>query len=434
MKFKSKFFNFELSQFTRLVPIGEKTIALYNTLLDSLVVLQDGAADAILQHNPLLLTETEINTLIEEGHFIEDRSLELNSFWSLLYNSCNDNSVVSATVLVTTICNFACKYCFQRNAGSREHMSLDTAVKVAMDIINHSCAILADSVDITFSGGEPLLNPKAILTIIDTFGHESKKRKLPDLTFSLITNGSIRQRPILNALRSRGLNAIQLTIDGPAHIHNSRRPYSDGSSSYDDVFLMLNEPGISKVINVVVDYENSPYLSILIENISKAKYDKENLSMSFFPRVGVPGGLPHGDENDYQTFSNDIVSAYREALTNGIDVIRPGLAAPCIADRKNSVAISPSGLMYCCCNVIGNPSLEKCNIFNSGWEMTQKSYLISCNTCSLLPLCLGGCRYSNLSKGIDFSNVNCQKMLLSSLIDGYVSALVLTDSAFEKKS
>ncbi len=394
--------------------------SLYNLHTDSLVVLQSDAAKAVEDGNFSILAPSETKILLEEGDFVDNRDEETATYWSYYDDCCCDNNLVSATVLLTTECNLACNYCFQRQNPHKDRMDQETAERVATDILYRAESVQANFLDITFTGGEPLMNLEALTTIVNTI--KKRKCKIPLLTFSLITNGTLLTKSILDNLVHNCLSHIQVTIDGPSPIHNSRRSYSDGRGSYKDIIDTISDMAISKVINVVVDGGNGSSLGDLIDELSRINDTNNPIAISFSPRMGVNGGVSPLEEPELSNSIEDIICAFHTSVAHGMEIVRPGMGSPCIADRHNSISFSPSGGMYSCCNVIGNSGLANMEIFRTGWGSSRRRFLASCKECGLAPACLGGCSFSGLAYGQPFTEVNCQKAILSKLINGYVSA------------
>lgn len=146
-----------LSPYTRIVELDGENQILFNTRNDSLVVVNSGIIQSLSLTHLSDLTTEELATLRDEGHVVSDPDADIHKFWDEYEVQCRSDHFISATVLVTTVCNLGCPYCFQHRLNKREHMSLRVAKNVAETILERSSEVSAKHIDITFSGGEPLL-------------------------------------------------------------------------------------------------------------------------------------------------------------------------------------------------------------------------------------------------------------------------------------
>ncbi len=82
----------------------------------------------------------------------------------------------------------------------------------------------------------------------------------------VITNGSLINDKILAQLKELNCSNIQITLDGVESIHNSRRMFKNGKSSFREVV---------KGIKIVNDYKKFP------KPIIRINIDKTNLRKTY---------------------------------------------------------------------------------------------------------------------------------------------------------
>ncbi len=100
----------------------------------------------------------------------------------------------------------------------------DTAIDfVLREAEQHSIPRL----DITFFGGEPLLEKELLIHIADRFITESGDI---DVHFKMSTNGTLLTEPLLQALLQRRI-FISISVDGPPDLHDHQRPNAAGKGS-----------------------------------------------------------------------------------------------------------------------------------------------------------------------------------------------------------
>lgn len=167
------------------------------------------------------------------------------------------------TVGLTMACNFACPYCFEEHRN--EHMSIAIADATFDHIVAQLEAARAESVFVNWFGGEPLLN-------VDVLCHFS--RRLRDHTAArgiayqslVITNGALLTRAVAEQLRDAGVEAAQVTVDGPAEIHDKRRPFKGGQASFDKILANLRamHDVLRVTLRVNVDHGNEAHQGELV--------------------------------------------------------------------------------------------------------------------------------------------------------------------------
>ncbi len=93
---------------------------------------------------------------------------------------------------LTERCNFRCLFCHKEGLG-QDRRRKPTPVEQVLEILAE--AIRLGYTDITFTGGEPLLEKERLLALLEGLGRGPDK---PDLT--LVTNGSLLDRELVEAL------------------------------------------------------------------------------------------------------------------------------------------------------------------------------------------------------------------------------------------
>lgn len=135
-------------------------------------------------------------------------------------------NVLCPDILITTNCNMACKYCFEKDKII-ENMD----EKLILEYYSHNPCTS------TFPfGGEPLLKLDLLLKIIDSVrtNRNIPKRRMDELIRKLktiITNGTLIKNNI-EKIKEYDLE-MQISMDGPQIIHNSNRIFPNGKGTYD---------------------------------------------------------------------------------------------------------------------------------------------------------------------------------------------------------
>lgn len=133
-------------------------------------------------------------------------------------------------IWVTTKCNMNCLYCYE----GKEKTNLVLSKEKADCLINY---ILENEknenreIDITYHGGEPLLEFQMIRYITENLLHKLKDKQV---YFSTTTNGTILNEEIIEFL-SRYKFEMSVSIDGEKETHDLYRKFFNGQGSYDVV-------------------------------------------------------------------------------------------------------------------------------------------------------------------------------------------------------
>ena len=126
-------------------------------------------------------------------------------------------------------CNFACSYCYQdqyNNPGNElTHEIIDAFFSYVLK------EFAGRKKYITVFGGEPLLGSPRQKELISYFITKSVSA---GLELSFVTNGYSLEE-YADILSSGKIREVQVTLDGTADIHNSRRFLKGGEGTFDRI-------------------------------------------------------------------------------------------------------------------------------------------------------------------------------------------------------
>lgn len=133
-------------------------------------------------------------------------------------------------LMLTYACNMACRYCCQGEIpAARENQMSQAVAYRAVDWLMRNSAD-AETVNIGFFGGEPLLRfplMQEIAAYADRRASAAGKR----VRYGIMTNGLLLTEPVIDFLAA---NQVQVTVsfDGPAAVQNRNRPLKGGGRSF----------------------------------------------------------------------------------------------------------------------------------------------------------------------------------------------------------
>ena len=166
---------------------------------------------------------------------------------------------------INNACNMRCSYCFQQTEKSSEKKVDFRHYSILFDKLSS----LTDY-DFYAFGGEPLLdgNLENWQYLIST-----TKRNL-----SLFTNGCFSKKSYSFLCdNKRYIDNMTITLDGPAEIHNARRPLVVGNSFSTIVnnLSLLSEKGFHLTVQINIDDENiSSVEKLILELCSEINYPR----------------------------------------------------------------------------------------------------------------------------------------------------------------
>lgn len=173
------------------------------------------------------------------------------------------NNLQMITLQVTQNCNLRCKYCVYSGGYNNRHhierkMDFDMAKRGIDFLLSHSQN--SSSITVAFYGGEPFLEFDLIKKCIGYIESISHGRKTG---FTITTNATLLNEEIIRFIVKHDIS-LTISLDGPKHIHDKNRKYSNSKeSTYDKIIDNVNKikkmypEYLEKVLfNVVLDPEN----------------------------------------------------------------------------------------------------------------------------------------------------------------------------------
>ena len=323
-------------------------------------------------------------------------------------------------LLVTHRCNMACRYCYGAH-GQEEWdrspylygadsggMTFDTAKK-GVDYLFEASG-LRKELSIIFFGGEPLLEI-GLLGLIVPYIRKKEQDTGKKADLSLSTNGLLLTPKIVDFLAKNRIGC-QISIDGPAAIHDKIRLLPSGQGSYDAILpgvkmLIDRRPGkvparvtavrelidLEEVINHLLGLGfgsvhvepaigSSGEMGVTNEDVEGIKRQNEALSLFLVESVR---------NNRFFNYSN-LVKHIRHTR-----VVKERLAYYCGAGRTY-FALAQDGGFYPCHRFVGMDEYRMGDVAD-GIDLTLQKKILNltvdnrpaCRECWARYLCGGGC-------------------------------------------
>lgn len=425
----------KLRKYVKILPCENDETILVNLINKAIIKVPTKVISSISEKGD---TTSSIQNILEQmnnlGFLVEDsfddhKDIQ-NQLRSLIYSS----AVLSSYILLTYACNMKCVYCYEGSlTDNLGNMTFNVTKKtfnwIIKQIRKKECRVL----DITFFGGEPLLNTKSLFFLADELGSYAESHGI-QTCFYVVTNGTKITKDLAKQLQAHGINGLQITIDGPEQVHNSLRPLRNNNASFGLIMenlknIFVHAPKIRVTININVSKEN--YFSIfeLINDLAAQNINHHcKINFSTIMSGNSSSNQCNPDFSLHETVelaASQRIKLYRFAIASGFKLnvksfLRTGA---CMNKKGNSFVIDPTGKIFKCPTGVGVNEFFIGSIedANNSIEKSQSKFIKLetwnnqvCLDCCYLPLCLGGCRFLSFIKTSSMNRRFCQKDIYES--------------------
>jgi len=409
------------SRYTRIVAVpNENRYLLFNGITSALISLDEDLfrnAEQVLdavengRSEPEDSQSQEVYRMLVDGRFIVPQHVDEVALLRVRYNISRLNNPLSLTILPTLACNLACKYCYEREQN--EFMEQDTIDAVCGFVKSRAEQDRIRDLHVSWYGGEPLLAVSTIRELSEKFLNLSRQFDFR-YTSAITTNGTLLTKDIAEELLCNNVATIQVTVDGPKHIHDSRRPFkSSGRSSFDAVMRNLEHVVGRMRVSVRINTDEGNVGSAI--DLVKTFADKGWLGRDtdFYPYMAQVGRLTEacadtgtefcsvdGFFDQSMDFCKSCADCGVPVDTHALYHFPVSMKYNCGAVGLNTIVINPSGAIHKCGLLVTEPEESLGNI-RDPLDLTNPNLLKwldfdpfevdECRECDLMPVCLGGC-------------------------------------------
>lgn len=428
---------FRFSQFAHLIELSGRTIAFFNALnrkvlfadpsdpdISTMVRLfyKKGHETSTLSLEGLTKEQSQfIEILVSHGIVVDDSYSEEEEIKKLRERHLGKVGINTLYLLLTDRCNFDCSYCFFEKAFPKKREYLDMSKDVArrgIDLFQKSLTtairenlVEPSDVNVFFYGGEPLLNMQTLEFAVNYINALREKKRLPpELSMNINTNGSLLTATVCKFLKKNNIEN-DVSVDGPAAIHDYCRRYKNGKTTFDDVargFRLSKEEGVKTCVSCTISQRNVDSLSAVFNWLIE-ELDPD--AVGFNPLLLSPG--MQLSSSYYEKAARALIECFKIARAKGIYEARmmrkvaafiKGYAYPfdCCAHGKQLV-VSPNGKVGVCHAYWGERKyfIEMTKEFDpnnhpywTDWSQISPLRNETCLRCEALTICGGGCTYN----------------------------------------
>ena len=317
---------------------------------------------------------------------------------------------VEILVNASQVCNLACKYCFV-DEGKFSYED-ERVQKLSPYLAQRLITVLPEALPwvkefcIHFYGGEPLLNLEAMRVAVEA------AREYDGLyTFAITTNGTVISDEVFSLLRE-GKFSVVLSIDGPAHVHDSMRRTAH------------NEPTHALVMEFLKNLQKPPRVPVRGSSVIRRGWTLReaeaylhflNVDLIKAQIVRLPSDHPlmlnDGERQQYIDHLSEIADSVITGLHQGkaprddrfnmrvLQMLKRTRRTTYCGAAKWSFGMAADGTVLPCVLLAGEPGTDLGNIDDPQHTWVEKGIEWAdthgpreeCETCWALPLCGGGC-------------------------------------------
>ncbi|MES2111293.1 MAG: radical SAM protein [Bacteroidota bacterium] len=330
-------------------------------------------------------------------------------------------AVHAISLAIAQKCNMGCSYCYADQGdfgGPMKNMPLETAKK-SIDLLLKSHKE-GDKAQLTFLGGEPLINRKA-LREATAYAYEKAFAENINIGFSVTTNGTLLTADDAVFFEQYGFS-VTVSLDGLKEQHDLLRPMKGGAGSYERIM-----ENIKPLLEAQRKMQVSARVTVTPDNLDlpgtlDAFVDMGFHSIGFSPLLRSSSGTKEMSEADMKEmlagmiacglkFEENVLKKTRYPFLNMVNALKEidkgtHRPYPCGAGA-GYMGVSADGDLAACHRFVNEPAGKMGDIAGGVDPLLQNNWLASrhvhqqqpCNQCWARYLCGGGCHHEVLEKG-----------------------------------
>ncbi len=324
--------------------------------------------------------------------------------------------VLDLTLCLTHDCPLRCRYCY---AGRKFHHAMPQATAArAVDIALAEAVRTHSGLDVSFFGGEPLLEWELLQWCHAYLLRHSEVKKLPaPPRFSVTTNMVLLTEERLTWLAERDF-LLGLSIDGSPAMHDLNRRFPTGEGSHAAIqpaLAWLNaHPELRRRVICVVTPNNA---HLLAEGVSWLAHELRQapigLNFDFWSSWSDEAFATLATA--YRAMMQRLAASYREGNPFHVENVREkilshvrsGQREDCVHCRigEREIAVSVDGNFFPCSRLVGEGDTPELNFGNvqEGINRARQNAIMAargnrtpeCLVCSLRHRCVNSCGCTN---------------------------------------
>jgi len=321
-------------------------------------------------------------------------------------------------LILTRSCNLNCEYCFMDRSSKQTEEKMDFEVaKKGVDLWIKNIKknkIKNYSYSIIFYGGEPLLNFKTFVDILEYIRETKRRNKnlLKNIQILLDTNGILINKKVIKVLKRHGVKT-NISVDGPKEIHDRYRVDKENKGTFERVINVFNNLKKEKV-DICISVTVGPHNLKKIKEFSEffTRYGIEDFSFISLTDQDLLRFNPGINLKKYrEELAKEIIESFKTIRSKGIYEYRLEEKLKSFLNKHfflmgcggygNQVVVWPNGRVGNCptsSNYIINHVNNCSNDLNfrdkpliKKWKERSPLFNFRCLNCKAISICDGGC-------------------------------------------
>jgi len=310
-------------------------------------------------------------------------------------------------ILPTLDCNFDCVYCYEQ---SKRPVYMDDAVAGALVTWVSRRLSEVRALGVCWYGGEPLCALDRIRELSPRLRELCSKQGL-HYNATVVTNGYLLTPDVAEELHRLGVSVAQVSLDGPREVHDRRRPLKTGKGTFDRIVDNLVYASKLFPISLRMTIDKTNFDAVLELNGILTSRGVTGANLYFGKTMSTQGCVVRPEDCFSGAEMHErLCEMLARRQLGGVDPVtffpRPVTGA-CIATQGRAFAVCPDGAIHKCLETVDKPEeaigwvqedelmIEKLLQWYTPDALTDDE----CRSCSVLPLCFGGCPYTWRKQG-----------------------------------
>ena len=410
-----------LSRFTHFIDLSDGYTAIYHSVNMGIVFAKTEYIEEFRKSGWLACAGSTLGNLVEElkkERMLIVQEVEEMSDYNSIQASLPELPITILYLLLTDLCNFACRYCFIEGNFPADFCPASMTPEIAQEGIDLFAKTLAKNPRkhfhprVIFYGGEPLLNFPTLKFALEYIEQLKKEGVLPEsVKITVNTNASAVNSEITETLASYRVS-VAVSLDGRKEIHDLERVSHSGLGTFDTTvqgLRLLQTAGVQTSISCTITEAGAKVLEESLR-FFVSEFGIKSVGFNII-REGTSPKIR--DINAYTTtVSNALVSCFRLARKEGIYEDRMMRKARAFARRQphlndcagcgQQIVIAPTGEVGICHADVGKKTYFVSNtpdfdpLIHPCWQEWRKRSPFSmkeCLNCIAIGICGGGCPY-----------------------------------------
>lgn len=398
----------------------------YNTLNDSIAVVDDTTLEILKPHRIYKGSEDAVQELTSVGMLVDESFDEFDLVQYRYYAIKYDMNNLILNIMPTYACNLACPYCFQGSLKRSDTMD-DLVEKSVLNFAEYMVdRFNPKTVTVILYGGEPLLYPQRCKNILKSIWGFAQSRTI-GFHGKLITNGTLLSKDIIEELKPY-LNGVQVSFDGSRATHDRTRVSKKGEPTYAIILRNLNlleAARISTSVRINVSKENIDSITEILDDFVGEGLHLSKHICPYWGRIVVSTRFCRSyapycfHDAEWAKLAPKLWrELYAREFVYIVDnVMSENHPASCKAMSPSTYTIGPKGEVYNCLAFAGDPMHKIGDLESTGQlRLNSRFYRMmsrnpfefeECRDCVYLPRCGGGCTALAYVKHNSYKSVTC---------------------------